>query len=35
MERDYVRCFNHIRIQGTLDCMSPMEYKRTRLNKTF
>lgn len=30
---DYVHWFNHIRIHGTLDYLSPIEYKNKHLNK--
>jgi putative transposase len=31
---DYVHWFNHIRIPGTLNYLSPVEYKRKHLKKT-
>ncbi|QCS54855.1 IS3 family transposase [Priestia flexa] len=31
---DYVHWFNHLRIHGTLDYLSPVEYKFTHLKKT-
>jgi transposase InsO family protein len=31
---DYVHWFNHIRIHGTLNYQSPMEYKKGHLKKT-
>ncbi|WP_412762063.1 IS3 family transposase, partial [Priestia flexa] len=31
---DYVHWFNHLRIHGTLDYLSPVAYKFTHLKKT-
>ncbi|NPC91926.1 IS3 family transposase [Bacillus sp. WMMC1349] len=31
---DYVHWFNHLRIHGTLDDLSPVEYKLIHLKKT-
>ena len=32
--QDYVHWFNHVRIHGTLDYMSPIQYKMKHFKKT-